>query len=693
MKLSAKLSTLIVFIVLAFVVVAGYIGNAWMQSQGLYSLQRQALHAARDVYAMTEQQRSLLSSSAPLDESLQQWDAAREKFEDSLSALSSHRMLSATGQEVTQLLEQSNSVWEYSRQQITNAREVLRSVDENDGIPEDLKQGIAPMLASDALSEYLSDGARSGLVTARRNLRSVNEATRDTLVQNLDYVVSAVEDRVDELQRRTLWTSVAILAVILVVGITLLVRFSRSLTGRVRSLEGTMSRMADLDLRGSIEDSSGDEIGALCRHTNTVLDNIRDVMRTVRTASDEMRRLQESLAQGSQQSAGAVDQIDNTIRSIQEQFARLGESLGKSTSAVKEISDRLSELNTSIETQSSAIEETSASIEEFTSSIENVAKLSNERRERAEELAGLTGQAGERVASTNDIIAGVSEKVDDILEIIQIINSISEQTDLLSMNAAIESAHAGEAGKGFAVVAEEIRKLAESTSENAAQIDEALRWITGKIREAQESSTESQQTVEQINGDIRSFSDAMAEISQSMDELRTGSREIRESSNEIRRVTVSVREGSESINSASENIRGAMDEVTDISSSVRAGLEEIGNGSAEILKSINEISQVSDRGRDQMNRLDELVDSFKIDDGGGELPAESTSDSSQTESEGAAAADTDTEETEVAASAAHLEPAGSESTSEHSETEESSEDQAGVTQASPEDVAAAGEDR
>lgn len=615
MKLSGKLASIVLIVVLAFAVVVGFIANAWTTTQGLYTLRRDALQAARDVYRVTDQNKTLILSRYDLDRLLGQWDSAVESFEQSLQQLSSNPMIEDVDADVQELLDRTAAVWENSRAGVGSARQTLGDLLENEDIPGFFKQGIDPMLDSDPLRRYASDSVIGSLVSARQDLQSVDVVTRDSLIRNLDEIVSGIEAHVAALQARTLRIGILVVTGVALLVALILLRFSRRLTGRIRELEEAMSRMADLDMTVQLHDPSRDEIGSLCRYTNTVADNIRAFMRTVRGASAQMTELQETLAQGSQQSAGAIDQIDRTIRSIQGQFASLDESIGTSARAITEITQRVDDLNTNIETQSSAIEQASASIEEFSSSIESVARLSDDRRTRAEELAGVTGQAGERVASTNMIIGGISEKIDDMLEIIQIINTISEQTDLLSMNAAIESAHAGEAGKGFAVVAEEIRKLAESTSENAAQIDEALRWITGKIREALEASQQSQQTVEEINADIRSFADAMTEISQSMNELRLGSREIMEASGEIQRVTTSVKEGSERINEESENIRGAMGEVTEVSKTVRSSLEEIGNGSSWILRSMNEISNVSEQGREQMGELDKLVDSFRTEVG------------------------------------------------------------------------------
>ncbi|MFP4231962.1 MAG: methyl-accepting chemotaxis protein [Spirochaetaceae bacterium] len=659
MKLSAKLYLLITFVVVAFAVVAGFVGFSWIQTRGLNELQRQALLVARNAYAMSERQVNLVNATDPLKNSLDQWNRAVTAFDESLAELTEHSMISYTGERMQNLLVHTEDMWTHSQGTVSEAQDTLAALAADEEVPSWHKKGIQPMLDEEETRERLSAEQTEALVDARRSLQSFQIVTRDTLVQNLDRVVHGIDAQATAVEQRTVLMSAVVIAVVIVVVMLAMVRFSRGLTRRINSLEAMMARMADLDFAGDIEDRSRDEVGALCRHTSAVLKTIREFMRVVRSASDQVAQLQGTLAEGSQHSAGALDQIDRTIRSLQQQFGTLDETLGSSATAIKEISDRIADLDGSIETQSSAVEEASASIEEFNSSIENVAKLSAERRARAEELAGLTAQAGERVASTNDVITGVGEKVDDILEITAIINNISEQTDLLSMNAAIESAHAGEAGKGFAVVAEEIRKLAESTSENAARIDDALRWITSRIREARDSSDESRKTVEQITGDIRSFSDAMAEISQSMDELRTGSREIMESSSEIRHTTTAVKEGSQSIREASDNIRGAMEEVTGVSERVRTGLEEIANGSSWILNSMNEIRDVSAQSREEMARLDQLVASFRT----------------ETEED----ADTGPEE-------AHLESIPTDDEESSEQPAEEGPEQAGVTRAEQEDI-------
>ncbi|OQY32246.1 MAG: hypothetical protein B6241_11625 [Spirochaetaceae bacterium 4572_59] len=121
--------------------------------------------------------------------------------------------------------------------------------------------------------------------------------------------------------------------------------------------------------------------------------------------------------------------------------------------------------------------------------------------------------------STNQTILQTASRIDAIQEMLEVINNVASQTNLLSMNAAIEAAHAGDSGKGFAVVADEIRKLAESTQENANAIGRDLSEIVDKINATTELGRQSKDAFGKIEQKVEVFVDAFREISSSLKKL------------------------------------------------------------------------------------------------------------------------------------------------------------------------------
>jgi iron only hydrogenase large subunit-like protein/ABC-type transporter Mla subunit MlaD len=241
------------------------------------------------------------------------------------------------------------------------------------------------------------------------------------------------------------------------------------------------------------------------------------------------------------------------------------EHINNASTLIDGITDIVQELNTSIASQTESVEESSKKTERMVNSLKTTTDVFKTKQESIEELKQNAASGQESMRETIQSVAGISQSVDGIASAIKIISAIAANTNLLSMNAAIEAAHAGTAGRGFAVVAGEIRRLSESTRENSRNISQTLKNIIDGISVTSKQSGDTDSRIVEMSKEINGFAETMTGLISTFNELSAESGEIIAALDSMRDQSNAVKTTYAQMLSMTDKLRNAMLELTNLS--------------------------------------------------------------------------------------------------------------------------------
>ncbi len=441
----------------------------------------------------------------------------------------------------------------------------------------------------------------------------------------------------------------------------------RAFNGMAARLSGLVSEVGEniravTSVSQILQGTSEQMIAEVAKQEEAIVETAESVTKFTDSIA-EVNQYVGNLAVAATETSSSISQMDTSIGSIAMHMDNLAEAIDTTSSSVVEMSANIGEVAQNVETLEVATEITESSLRELNSSVHQVegnASRSHELSENAS-MQAETGMDAVRemiegmqeielsFTSINEVVTGLAEKSENIGEIIKVIDEVANQTDLLSLNAAIIASQAGEHGRAFAVVAEQVKSLAERTAQSTRKISDLIINVQGEVSNAVgamgqgrervkkgvelsdaagevlkgiiNSSHQSTQMVSEIvqaTGeqvkDIAQVENAVGqvkamvrEINRSTHEQENASREINKLVEQIRGLGQEVKGSTQEQSKESKLITNAMENVTTMIDEIVGSTEDQGRGSEQINHALQVFREVTSESSIRTEELKSMV--------------------------------------------------------------------------------------
>ena len=422
--------------------------------------------------------------------------------------------------------------------------------------------------------------AAAGLVQADESVRRVRESLLE------------IESRVSELRAadiaaakraasRAMSIGVVLSAVGVLLAIGLALMITRSIVTPLRRLQEATETAAGGDLTVLVASTSHDEIGAVSRSFDVMTASLREIVGRLVEAAEGQAHTSEEMARASEQTGIAIVQIAATVEEVARGASDQAQANQRVTRAVEEMARGIEQVAQGGQVAAGV-----------------AADADRAALEGAETVASAThamSRIEQKVADAADVVEALGTKSQAIGDIVSTIGDIAGQTNLLALNAAIEAARAGEQGRGFAVVAEEVRKLAESTQEQAGSIAGLIGEIQSETGRAVAAMAAGRAEVGSGAERVNAAGVAFETIRELVVRLSHEVGQVASAAEELEAGTHEVQDGVGTTAAVSEENAAAAQQVSASTEETSAASEEISASAQELAAAAQELSQLVTR--------------------------------------------------------------------------------------------------
>ena len=461
-------------------------------------------------------------------------------------------------------------------------------------------------------------GLRAGedILGEENKKNNIEVYSKSFKIANKQWIVVASVDKEEihqisnQLQRISLIGGFVIAIILMILELIII----RIIIGKFDSIKKNIDDLntGDKDLTKRLEIYHNNEISQVKKSVNAFVNTVHETVREIGTANYNLRETFENVKGQLDATKNQMDNISLEIQTATSTLEAEDKGVMDTSELVAQISSNITTLNQMIDSQVEAITQASAGIEQMIGNVESISISVDKMAGEFNELNAATVEGIEKNRIVNELLNSVLAQSKSLQDTNMVIANISSQTNLLSMNAMIESAHAGEAGKGFAVVAEEIRKLADTSATQSKSISENLKLIAENIRKVVESADLSKASFEVVSDKSNNTSELVYSIKKATEEQSEGSKHLLETLSTMNNISVSVQRSSKKIGDRALTVLDAIAGLKESSKNMAQNFNKIVSTTEVTQQTTKNLNQLTEDMTQAVNDISERIDEFKV---------------------------------------------------------------------------------
>ena len=433
--------------------------------------------------------------------------------------------------------------------------------------------------------QQLQDGKKPGTTVVEYDFNGTTKYSAYTILNNENILVLTADES-EALAGITTVTGVAVGIIAIVVLIAIIISFimGRRLMRPLVKVSTIIEDVANGNIEAdfSVVKESNDEIGLIIEKMKEITQSLGSIVGKIRNSSDTMSSNSYELNDTSSQTLAANNEISKAVEDVAEGSTGMAASISKINENLLEMSNETKDINASVD-----------EIKNQTTAVQDSSKIMNDK---IKSMQDSSHKMDEGISAISKRIETVNTTVDKVSNIVSVIEEISSETNLLSLNASIEAARAGDAGKGFAVVAQEIRVLSDNTNTELENIKQIISSLVEECRYCVQASG----TIVEDNAKQKEEIKAVLDEFGSLDEQI---QKTAEKADEIEELVTAMIELNDDITKSSNSL-------TDVSAANAAATEEMNANIEELNAMMHGVSEMAEHMNNESDGLKEALSFF-----------------------------------------------------------------------------------